>query len=238
MHAIRGNLVRDIMLGNFELPDKVPPLTLLIKDPDENQVPTPISSNRNEDQVMMLTPVHNRKMQFVSTPFSAGKREEKPNSPRFVYYKTKVISPDKNLSISEEEGEETYVYRDIDDEQYSYKFSDDDKIGISNDGKSDEDDQEVTPKPAAKHRLNTTGMLQRADMLVSSHDMTDCSDPNILDYDGLLLFVTNIFALCDILKSTTSINHMASSFNTLQDIVDLYKKSNAEIKNKILCKIL
>ena len=44
MHAIRGNLVRDIMLGNFELPDKVPPLTLLIKDPDKNQVPTPISS--------------------------------------------------------------------------------------------------------------------------------------------------------------------------------------------------
>ena len=102
-----------------------------------------------------------------------------------------MISPDKNLSISEEEGEETYVYRDIDDEQYSYKFSDD-KIDISNDGKSDKDDQEVTPKPAAKHRLNTTGMLQRVDMLVSSHDMTDCSDPNILDYDGLLLFVTNI----------------------------------------------
>ena len=50
-----------------------------------------------------------------------------------------MISPDKNLSISEEEGEETYVYRDIDDEQYSYKFSDDDKIGISNDGKSDEE---------------------------------------------------------------------------------------------------
>ena len=36
MYAIWGNLVRDIMLGNFELPDKVPPLTLLIKDPEES----------------------------------------------------------------------------------------------------------------------------------------------------------------------------------------------------------
>ena len=34
------------MLGNFEFPEKVPPLTLVIKDPDENQVPTPILSNR------------------------------------------------------------------------------------------------------------------------------------------------------------------------------------------------
>ena len=49
MHAIRGNLIRDIMLGNFEFPDKVPPLTFLIKDPEENQVPTPITSNRDEE---------------------------------------------------------------------------------------------------------------------------------------------------------------------------------------------
>ena len=91
------------MLGNFECPDIVPPLTLLIKDPDENQVPMPISSNRNEDQVMMLMPVQNRKMQSVSKPsFSAGKREAKSNSPRYAYYKTKMISPDQEIfSISE-----------------------------------------------------------------------------------------------------------------------------------------
>ena len=36
------------------------------------------------------------------------------------------------ISPSEEDGEEAYVYRDIDDEQYSYKFSDVEVIDISN----------------------------------------------------------------------------------------------------------
>ena len=32
--AVKSNLVRDIMLGNFQLPKEVPPLTLFIEGPD------------------------------------------------------------------------------------------------------------------------------------------------------------------------------------------------------------
>ena len=49
-----------------------------------------------------------------------------------------------------------YVYRDIDDEQYTYKFSDEEKIKRSNGEKSDDEHQKDYPKHAVKHRPNTT----------------------------------------------------------------------------------
>ena len=41
--AVKSNLVRDIMLGNFILPETVPPLTLLISDPEFTVVPRLLS---------------------------------------------------------------------------------------------------------------------------------------------------------------------------------------------------
>ena len=54
MHDVYGNLVKDIMYEKFELPKNVLPLILLIKDPDKLLSPTPIISNRNEVQEMIL----------------------------------------------------------------------------------------------------------------------------------------------------------------------------------------
>ena len=73
MHAVCGNLIRDIMLGNFQLLNNVPPLTLLIKDPDEVSVPTPIISYRNEVQQMMLISVeeYNQKPCTINKVYSS-----------------------------------------------------------------------------------------------------------------------------------------------------------------------
>ena len=97
-----------------------------------------------------------------------------------------------------------YVYRDIDDEQYTYKFSDEEKIKRSNGEKSDDEHQKDYPKHAVKHRLNTTGVLQRADMLVSTHDIHGATDSTNFDYVSFLKFAKNIYVLYDKLKSTTS----------------------------------
>ena len=53
--AIRNNLLRDIMIGNFVLPQKVPSLTLMIKDSSYKLIPTPVVSNFEEEQTTTLT---------------------------------------------------------------------------------------------------------------------------------------------------------------------------------------
>ena len=55
--AVKSNLVRDIMLGNFQLPKEVPPLTLFIEDPDFDLIPTPVVSSVQENQLMRLVPM-------------------------------------------------------------------------------------------------------------------------------------------------------------------------------------
>ena len=55
--VVKSNLVRDIMLGNFQLPKEVPPLTLFIEDPDFDLIPTPVVSSVQENQLMRLVPM-------------------------------------------------------------------------------------------------------------------------------------------------------------------------------------
>ena len=57
-------------------------------------------------------------------------------------------------------------------------------------------------------------------MLVSTHETKGSIDPTNFDYDGFLKFATNIYVLCDILKSITSKDQMASAFTSLHTIVD------------------
>ena len=55
--AIQNNLIHNIMIGNFVLPQNVPPLTLMIKDTSYKLIPTPVVSNFEEEQTTTLTPV-------------------------------------------------------------------------------------------------------------------------------------------------------------------------------------
>ena len=68
--AISNNLIRDIMLGNFELPEQVPSLTLMVKDTSYKTIPTPIISDFDENKVMKLTPV-------INVAVFSGKRASK-----------------------------------------------------------------------------------------------------------------------------------------------------------------
>ena len=51
---ISKNLICQIMLGNFELPNKVPFLTLMVKNSLYKVIPTPIVSNFDENPVIKL----------------------------------------------------------------------------------------------------------------------------------------------------------------------------------------
>ena len=75
-----------------------------------------------------------------------------------------------------------------------------------------------------KHRLSTTGVLQHTDMLVSTYDPHSSINSMDFDHEGFLKFVTNIYALCEIMESVTSGEHIASSFITLHAKVDGYRR--------------
>ena len=53
--AIKNNLIHDITIGNFAIPQKVPPLTLMIKDTSYKPIPTPVVSNFDKEQTTTLT---------------------------------------------------------------------------------------------------------------------------------------------------------------------------------------
>ena len=56
---ISKNLICQILLGNLELPDKVPPLTLMVKDSLYIVIHAPIVSNIDEDPAIKLPPIEN-----------------------------------------------------------------------------------------------------------------------------------------------------------------------------------
>ena len=96
--AVKSNLVRDIMLGNFILPETVPPLTLLISDPEFTVVPMPIVSNKSESPMMKLVPIQQEDtfLDYQAREFSSPSTnvEISKSTPRNILRSSNKKSPD------------------------------------------------------------------------------------------------------------------------------------------------
>ena len=113
----------------------------------------------------------------------------------------------RNLSEEKDIDEEAFRFVDIDGNEQQYNFNHEDKEEADKHENCEDDKISDYPKRQPKHHLNTTGAIQRADMIVSIH--FPHSQINFTNFNpgNFIKFLPNIDVLCEMLMSVTLKEH-------------------------------